>query len=82
MNKNIFVDKNIFSGNKIKKNFLKIWARSSMIPFCLINKTVLIHNGKDFRKLYITREKVGFKFGEFSFTRKRNVVKIAKNDKK
>jgi ribosomal protein S19 len=29
-----------------------------------------VHNGKEFKKIFITREKIGFKFGEFSFTKK------------
>jgi len=53
---------------KSKKN-LKVWSRSSSIPFSLIGQTVLVHNGKEFKKLLITREKIGFKFGEFIFTR-------------
>jgi len=47
-----------------------IWSRSSTVPEKLVGEMVFIHNGKDFTKSYITREKVGFKFGEFSFTRK------------
>jgi len=55
---------------EVNKKNLKIWSRRSSIPFYLIGTYVLIHNGKDFKKVYITREKVGFKFGEFAFTRK------------
>jgi small subunit ribosomal protein S19 len=51
-----------------KKNF-NVWSRGSSIPFSLMGKTVLVHNGKEFKKLLITREKIGFKFGEFIFTR-------------
>ena len=50
-----------------KKN-KKIWCRNSSIPSFLMGQMVLVHNGKDFRKVLITREKVGFKFGEFVFT--------------
>ena len=62
-----FVDTS-FNG-VIKKN-LKVWSRRSTIPFNFIGMYVLVHNGKEFRKVYITREKVGLKFGEFAFTRK------------
>jgi small subunit ribosomal protein S19 len=62
-----FVDTSL---NRVNKKNLKIWSRRSTIPFSLIGSYVLIHNGKDFKKVYITREKVGFKFGEFAFTRK------------
>lgn len=50
-------------------NDLKIWSRASVIPGHLINKTVQVYNGKNFKKLFIKREHIGFKFGEFCFTR-------------
>jgi small subunit ribosomal protein S19 len=50
------------------KNF-KIMSRASVIPMSMIGQNVLIHNGQVFKKVLITREKVGYKFGEFSFTR-------------
>ena len=62
-----FIDTSL---NKVNKKKFKIWSRQSTIPFYLIGTYVLVHNGKDFKKIYITREKVGFKFGEFAFTRK------------
>lgn len=62
-----FVD---ISFNEGSQKNIKIWSRRSTIPFNLIGTYVLIHNGKEFKKVYITREKVGFKFGEFAFTRK------------
>ena len=52
-----------------KKNY--IWSRSSVIPQSLIGFTVFVHNGKVFKKLKITRDKVGFKFGSFVNTRNR-----------
>jgi len=69
----------------LKKNFAinektKIWTRNSIIPFFLINKAVIVHNGKFFKKLFITREKVGYKFGEFIFTKNR--PKLSKKKKK
>jgi small subunit ribosomal protein S19 len=64
-----FVD-SIFLKKKSKTPNLKIWSRSSMIPALLIGETVLVHNGKDFKKVTITREKIGFKFGDFSLTRR------------
>jgi small subunit ribosomal protein S19 len=62
---------------KVKKN-LKIWSRSSSIPFFLLGKIVFVYNGKDFKKIFITREKIGYKFGEFSFTRKLGLRKKIK----
>jgi len=57
-----FVEKNIFS-------------RTSSIPASLINTVVSIHNGSLFKNLLITREKVGFKFGDFVHTRKKHIFK-------
>jgi ribosomal protein S19 len=53
---------------KLKRR--NIWCRSAVIPFFLVDQIIFVHNGKEFRKVYVTREKVGFKFGDFSFTRK------------
>jgi small subunit ribosomal protein S19 len=53
----------------LKKNIKKIWSRNSCIPYVLIGQRVLVHNGNEFKKIFITREKVGYKFGSFSFTR-------------
>lgn len=67
-----FIDSSIL--NILSKKNVKVWSRSSTIPFFLIGKSVLIHNGKDFKRVLITRDKVGFKFGEFSLSRK-NIIK-------
>lgn len=76
--KGLFIEKSIINLNKKKsknKKKLKIYSRSSCIPSFLINKFVLIYDGKEFRKCYINREKIGYKFGEFSYSRKKNDVK-------
>ena len=54
---------------KVTKD-VKVWSRNSVVPSNLIGLYAFIHNGKNFKKLLITREKVGFKFGDFAFTRK------------
>jgi len=61
-----------------KKDFLKFKCRNSVITSNLIGKTILVHNGKEFKKIYISREKIGFKFGEFALTRKYNYKKGSK----
>lgn len=71
----------------LKKDLSKIqktWSRSSTIPSSLIGKTVLVYTGKEFKRILINREKVGFKFGEFSFTRKytKKLKEINKKKKK
>lgn len=85
--KGLFIEKSIINLNKKKaknKKKLKIYSRSSCVPSFLINKFVLIYDGKEFRKCYINREKIGYKFGEFSYSRKKNDVKkkFKKNKKK
>jgi small subunit ribosomal protein S19 len=57
-------------------NIIKIWGRGATITSIFIGKIVFIYNGKIFKKINITREKVGYKYGEFSGTRNyKNVQK-------
>jgi ribosomal protein S19 len=63
-----------------KKNFY----RNVNIPFFLVNKIVYIYNGKFFKKCNVFEEKIGYKFGDFSYTRKhtfRDIKKLKKNKK-
>ncbi len=48
---------------------LKTWARDCTIVPEFIGITFLIHNGRQFMKLYVTEDMVGHKLGEFSPTR-------------
>ncbi len=66
---------------KLKKK-IEIWERHSTIPYYLVDKHVFIHNGKNLIKTFISREKVGYKFGEFVETRKSNVKSTKKKTKK
>jgi small subunit ribosomal protein S19 len=76
--------KGAFIDNSLKKKFCnvkcKVWSRKSIVPYELIKKFVYIHNGKIFKKIYVNREKVGYKLGEFTFTRN-HFVKKKKNKK-
>jgi ribosomal protein S19 len=65
-----------------KKGKKLVWSRASVIPSYLIGTMVLVHSGNAFKNMYITAEKVGYKFGEFVFTRKRYVPKAQKNQLK
>lgn len=78
--KGYYITKSVLK--KKKKNFFKIFARKSTIPSTLLGKTVRVHNGKIFNKLLITRDKVGYKFGEFSLTRVYFKKKIENSIKK
>ncbi len=80
--KGFYISKSILKKiNITKKNYFRIWDRSSAIPSFLIGKTALVYNGKYFHKVFITLEKVGYKFGEFSLTRK-NFKKLVVGKKK
>ena len=68
---NIKINKKIVENKKR----IEIWSRQSSIPHFLLNKTVFVYNGKIFKKLIITREKLGYKFGEFAFTKLRGKKK-------
>jgi len=48
---------------------IKTWARNCTIPPEFISHTFMVHNGKDFRKVFVTENMVGHKLGEFSPTR-------------
>lgn len=79
--KGFYIDKFLFNQKFIELTRKKIWSRKSTIPSFLIGKDVYIHNGNKFIKINITREKVGYKFGEFALTRK-FTKKEKKNKKK
>jgi ribosomal protein S19 len=64
-----FIDPVFYKKAQENKNF-KIWCRSSVIPSSLIGETVFVHNGKEFKRILITREKIGLNYGVFSFSRK------------
>lgn len=65
-----------------KQKIFSVWARSAVIPSFLVNRLVKVHNGKEQKLIKITPEKVGFKFGEFSNTRKPYIYKGKKKIKK
>ena len=48
---------------------IKTWSRKCTIIPEFVMKTFLVHNGKDFKKVYVTENMVGHKLGEFSPTR-------------
>ena len=48
---------------------LRTWRRACTIVPEFANHTFLIHNGKNFIKLFVTEEMVGHRLGEFAPTR-------------
>lgn len=82
--KGYFLSKNLLKTPvkiRTQRDF-RIWARNSIVPKFLVGKSVFVHNGKQFIKTFISREKVGFKFGEFSFTRKHTKKEVKAKTKK
>ncbi len=51
------------------KDPITTWARACTIIPEFVSKTFLVHNGRDFRSVYITENMVGHKLGEFAPTR-------------
>jgi small subunit ribosomal protein S19 len=52
-----------------KKSVIKTWSRASMITPDFVGQTIAVHNGRQFVPVYITKNMVGHKLGEFSPTR-------------
>ena len=48
---------------------IKTWARDCTIVPDFIGFTFLVHNGKQFTKVFVTEDMIGHKLGEFSPTR-------------
>ncbi len=48
---------------------VKTWARSCTIIPEFVNQTFMVHNGKEFKKVFVTENMVGHKLGECSITR-------------
>ena len=48
---------------------LKTWARDCTIVPDFIGHTFLVHNGRQFIKLFVTEDMIGHKLGEFAPTR-------------
>jgi small subunit ribosomal protein S19 len=79
---NLFRKTFIYINNKqLASRDEKIWARNSVIPSFLVEKFVNIYNGNTFKKFFISIEKVGFKFGDFSFSRNYVFKKFVKKKK-
>jgi small subunit ribosomal protein S19 len=52
-----------------QKTAIKTWARDSQIPPEFVGHTFLVHNGKDFKEVFVNEAMVGHRLGEFSLTR-------------
>ena len=61
--------KKVLAQDKGEPKPIKTWARNCTIIPEFVAKTFLVHNGKEFKKVFVTENMVGHKLGEFSFTR-------------
>jgi small subunit ribosomal protein S19 len=48
---------------------IKTWSRDCTVVPEFIGQTFLVHNGRQFIKVYITEDYIGHKLGEFAPTR-------------
>ncbi len=60
------VDKAEATGDRMP---IKTWARASQISPQYVGMTFMVHNGRQFLKVFITEDMVGHRLGEFSPTR-------------
>jgi ribosomal protein S19 len=78
-----FITNNLVFKNLKNENLSgKFWNRNLTVLNSLIDKNIHVYNGKIFKKIFITREKLGFKVGDFCFSRNYVFKKIIKKPKK
>ena len=76
---------NIFFSNMLKnKKIFNIWHRNSIIPSIFLNRKFKVHNGIWLLTTNIKFSMIGYKFGEFSFSKRmgREIHFKQKNKKK
>ncbi len=74
--------KYLYLKKKNINNFIQIYNRSSVVLNEFVGGHFKVYNGLKFINLFVTENKIGHKFGEFSFTRKiRKYIHVG-NDKK
>lgn len=77
--KGSFISNNsLTKGKKLKK----VWARSDSIASNSLNKKIMVYNGQKFINVFVNNIKLGFKYGEFCFTRKKGDKQVKKLKKK
>lgn len=69
-----------FKSNLIEKNNkkIKIYNKNLIILPEYVDHFIKIYNGKTFINLKINNKMIGYKFGEFIYTRKKHVYKKKK----
>ena len=69
-----FIDSHVLAkieglNNRNEKKVVRTWSRRSTIIPEMVGHTLAVHNGKKFIPVYVPKNRVGHKLGEFSFTR-------------
>jgi small subunit ribosomal protein S19 len=67
---------------KIKKNTVIKISRNSIILPKFLGITFHVYNGKEYSEITINNLMIGYKFGEFIFTRSKFIFKKKKKSKK
>ena len=70
-----FVDNNLRFNTKKEK---KVWSRRSVILPFMVGLKLEIYNGKKFIPVFLKKEMIGHKLGEFSVTKKSAIYKKTK----
>lgn len=76
-----YVGSKNLQNKELKKQLSFILNRDVEITPKLIGLTVKIHTGKEYKEVTVTDEMIGYKFGEFVFTREKFSFKNKKNKK-
>jgi small subunit ribosomal protein S19 len=74
LKKGPYVDKKLLARvqqqrGKVSKEPIRTWARACTVVPDFVSQTFLVHNGKNFAKVFVTEDMVGHKLGEFAPTR-------------
>lgn len=54
----------------VEKPVIRVFSREALITKSFVDLFVEVHNGKRFVKFLVVPEMLGFRFGDFSFTKK------------
>lgn len=81
VSKGPFLDKKTIIELKKKKGVITVSRNSEVVPI-FVGKTIEVHNGKSMKEIDVTKDMLGHKFGEFSFTRQNYEYKKKKKKKK
>jgi small subunit ribosomal protein S19 len=84
--------KGFFINNKLLKDALKVKngeskviftrSRSSFISFDFLDLIINVYNGKKYLPIKINSNMLGYKFGDFIFTKKKMIFRKKKKKKK